>query len=918
MVMHLTLQQETRGVDFSGYQALPVLWQGLVEDYSHGLSFGIAGDSAEDYVSEAQAMISMPFELAQNILPISARPQSSNFQWRRARYAKIHDGNLQGRTWLTQGGSIEQLGGGMARVTLNLKSAMAWIKSYPSRNKTDGKDLVGTRTQLLQQVTASLSAGVPADGEPFKGLPIMPLDPNWAPYYNAAGGGYQAASQIDDKSILTIPAPYPLSIEDSLYEIMKGWNSGLGSYGLTLWEDTQAPAPMWHWAIWKRQPSSRMLTWAEIALYDLEFSNEFTDVLTYNEDNQLEHRYLGGATIANPNHNGAWLGVEFQGFTKAHPEKDAGKGVLPGGRPSRPNIGTIGNGKGGGLFGGGGGGFGGGRGSIGGGIGGGGGGFGGGGGSWANPGVDGNTVFPTPGGGFVSPGGGDVDIPVDNRNLMLLVNAGSGGAGYDIKIPFRQVLRENEPVPTHVFGCRIDGNDWGRFTITPAMVELDLNASIPKDGEDHTIEFFPDDGQYSPGWFCRFGYGGATGENKWLKMVMAMGSGCYTSPTGNAMAHNYQFNNCLELTSVANPDKLAVVTEVIPTNFHFKRFSRLPKIEAIPEDGVNMSQWKGKLPDKWKMYEIDYCPKVKTTPKQQEMPGITLIGDQAFSRWVNESRDCQIGALPIFEEAKSVGHSFMRGVNWNGKSIQLDRSIRNILPKAVTAGEYFMASLNGYNPTGTGSDSEYPFGFVPSSKSTLTNAYWPLLPAMESVGNWFLRCTYAYGRAGDTGEVVIDDMPKWKIKSMVSYWFFECFRQTAGIKETMKEAQLPNLLPISSTLAYRGMYGDVGTIIFYNPEVFPWTQANKPSTISELYRAGQYNGSKDKTTPKTNYIFLETESRTIMAGKTATYRGSGFANNGYTGASGQRVSFTDGREAIEGQDNLPTKSAFNGGFYNAS
>lgn len=919
MVMHITLLQETRGTDIRNQlnTPLPVLWQSLVEDYNHELSFGINGDSSDGYVSEAQVQFTMPFEMAKNLLPISSRPQRPQYYWRRARYARIHDDVQPWRTWLIEGGSINRIEAEQASVTLNLKSPMAWIHKYPSRNGTNGKDLVGTKSQILQRLLASLSYDVPTDGEPFKMLPIRPFEPTVNQSYLIPGGVRPLS--VDNGQIITVPAPDPLSIEEALYTVMSGWGSGLAGYGLTLVE-SRSTAPLWNWVIWKREPSKQMMTWAELALYDIEFSNEYTDVLTYNEDNQLEHRYMGGSSIANLEHNGAWLGVEFNGFKKVDPN-----GTLPTRPPSKPPI----HFDGGGDYGWGGGG------GIGGGI---------GGGGWGNPGVDGNTVFPTPDGGYISPGGGVVPDDVDARSLTLLVNVGTEGAdeqGFkQISIPVQSPMPNGEAVPTHSWKITADG---GRAVDIVSVPPTDDSVKIyvPADGQDHILAITPSDGNFgAKGWACRFGNGPLLAPvNSWLRMILAMGQGCFLSPSGKAMGHGWQFRNMNQLVSIVNADSVAVPTDTAPpAGFHYMRFSGCINLELLPEDAIDTSAFKGALPNDWRGNEIDNCPKVKATPVQQQMPGITSIGHRAFSKWVNASPKCKIGALPTFENATTVGDDFMMGIGTGCEDITMDPSIRKILPKAVSVGNNFMHGLNGRVSTTT------------TVRSNLAAAYLPLLPSLKKIGHLFLGYMYNSTKAqpGLIGGVPIDDMPSWKIDGWTypnlsedykDNAMYSTFSNSTGFEETMRETQLPNLPGTMAHAWFGDMYRGGKSIRYFNPEVFVSKEIPTADSLFEYYNYDKIiSGYRNRMYQEAMHpqaargqFFMETVSRDLpgkkenivaLPGQSSGFRQYGFAYNGLDGSPGQRMGYTDGTEAIENQNGLAISVFFSyngrkegGGFY---
>lgn len=939
-IMHLSLIQETRGTSFAepATSSLPILGQYLAEDYTHELSFGYSGDSSANPISEAQASFRMPFPTAQAILPISRMPQIALPSENRARYLRVHDGYMPARDWLLEGGEISGIGGGMATVTLNLKDPLAWVRKYPTRNGTDGKDLVGTRTQLLQYLTASLSDTVPADGENFKKLPIKAFDPAWKPTAVQATAGYVSGSLVDTGEIITIPAPDPLSIEDSLYSVMAGWSSGLGTYGLTVVQELDAMGnPGWRWVLWKNVVVPKVLTWELMNLSSIEFSNEFTDSMVYDDNNRLEHRYLGGATIANPNLNGAWLGVDFQSYSKADPN-----GTLP--MPtSRPSTGFQGGGFGGGGFGGGSG-FGGGGGSLGGngstGA------IGSGanlGGSWAAPGVGGNSIFPVQGGGYLSPGGTAVPVPIDGRNLLLLIKAFPASATpTPVQIPTSAVMPGGDTTPAHVWRISVDGVF--SKTVTVAATATSIIQDVPADNQEHVIEIVPGDLSYSPGWACRFGNGIATASNAFIKQVLAMGPGCYISPSGKPMSEQYRFIGFSELVSVSDPiSKIAAPSSGIGTNYHKLKFVNCPKLEVAPEDAIDVSKLEGALPDGWREQEFTACPKLNRIPKLQEMPGITSIGNGALRLWCRRSADVRFGKIPTFENVTTVGNDFMLAIGWGLKEISLDPSIRNILPKAHTVGDNFMRSLSGYNYTGNASDPDV--GVLPTYKAKIDRAYMPLLPSLKTIGRNFLERTWSYGQPANGTEIVIDDMPAWPIESMpiATFAMLGIFSSTTGILETMQETQLPNLPANLAAAWHVATYEDAKSLKFFNPEVFvsktiptaaelfSYAGTTVPARITNGYRARQYKGATAPVGDVAKHYFMETVSRDIpgkdpnvvpLPGGASGFRGLGFAFNGFDGST-KRMGYVDGTDAVENENGLAISVflSFNGrktsgGFYN--
>ena len=903
MVMHVTLTQETRGVSFgpNGTQ-LPVLWQGLAEDYNQDLSFGFSGDGPEEPADTAQVAVRMPFPLAQNIVPISSKPQQRTPAYQRARYVQIHDGPLLVKTWLIEGALIEQIGAQMAMVTMSLKGASAWVYKYPSRNGTDMKDLTGTRSEILTRLTLSVSNQVPSDGEPFKSLPILPFDPAWTPSEEQRARGYLKGSEVETGEIITVPSPDPLSITESLTTALAGWGSGLQQIGLTLIEEHgyDGSAPFWRWVLWKRVLAERMLTWDEMALYSIETSNEFTDAMSYNEDNPQEHRYLGGSTIANPDLDGAWLGVEFNGYTKSDPA-----GTLP--SPSKPPNLSYGGGitaGGGWAPGGGTGGFSGGGGT--------------GGGSWQNPSVGGNTVFPTPDGGFVGPDGSYVDAPdgptVDLRGITLVVKAYSNTA---ITIPTRATMPAGETFEMN-WSIYLDGVFLRDQTIPQETTGI--TVKVPFDQQDHIIEIRPKSGEYTTGWACRLG-GNSRAQTigPSLRMILAMGYGTYFTPAGTPMSHALQWASCSELTSVADPD-ISPAGATMPLLYNQERWYNCPKLEAGPADGVDFSQYPGHMSNNFRAGEFSNCIEMKAHPKLAELEKATSAGSGFLEGWLYKCTNVKLGPMLILPEVTSVGDNFLFNYACGVMDFTTDQTIRHVLPKAKTIGNYFLGSFGGGTSRAGGGAGLEIRGVRCAS------AYIPLLPSADSIGSHFMSETYMYVKAG-VQPVVIDRMPAWPVRSIGPSFMANTFACNNAINENMIETELPNLTsdPVSwmfqtyASMAFNESTGAKGNGIglrFLNPEVYP-----KPGALATApanYRRGTYAAAMDIGMPKTDYRFMETKTRgATKPGETVNrvYRGTGFANNGYSGNAGERVSYTDGVQALVGQNGLkapPNSNAFYG------
>lgn len=913
MVMIVTLLQENRGTDF-GYSStpLPILWQAMAEDWTADPSFGYSGEPVENPADVAQVRFRMPFEAAKNLLPLSAAPQSGVYYQKRARYAQIQNGLQKRKTWLIQTGIIDRIDAGMADVTLRLESPLAWISKYPSRNNTSGQDLVGSRTDLLHYLTLPLSTTPPEDGEPFKALPIRAFSKDFNPSEELRELGYVRGSEVDSGASLTVPAPDPLPVEEVLQTVMSGWGSGLGTYGLTAIEETAVGGPpMWRFVLWKRVIAPRKLSYADLMLYSLEFTNEFTDRMIYDDNNRLEHRYLGGHTIKNPALNGAWLGIETESYSKADPN-----GTLPLPGPGKPNF-DLGGDIGGGGFGGG---FG-------------GGGFGPGGsfpdGGFSGPGIGGNSLIPVEGGGYITPGGATPPVEVDTRALVLQVKI--VGNGNSIRIPTYSSMPAAEPtVPIHNWKVFIDDVFHQDISIDTSEDGYLLTSSKLADGQEHIIKIVPTDGKYSPGWCCRFGNGPLTVSNNWLLRVLAMGTGAYTSPGGHAMPHAFQFNGMSRLISVAAPDQLAKVSDQIPSNFHYRRFSLNLELTDAPVDGIDMSEWTGKLPDRWKNQEFNGCPKLKTIPPQQPMPKVTGIGNMAYARWLNLCPNAILPALPTFESVTTVGDSALRGMAWGSKDSTPDRSIRNIFPKATKIGFFFMQGLNGYGNGEGSASTDWP-EYVPAQQTILRAAYWPLLPSVREIGDGAFESSYAYTRMGADGPAKIDDMPTFPNLERVlpsarngnRAWIFRStFSYSNAIVETMRESVMPKLRSVDGI--FGGFYGglNVGSLRFYNPEVFPfgigtWPQNSAGTGIMQDYRYFMYSSSLSPAVQKSHFNIIETTSKSMTA-KPASYRAGNWRNNGYTGDSGSRIGYTDGSDVIMGQNGIPTPSGdpiFSPGFY---
>lgn len=877
--MLITLMQENRGINFSAFgkpHELPVLGQYRAEDFNADLGYGFSGGT-EAEVAVAQVKIRVPFEVAHNTLPLSTFPQMESYYQHRARYASIQSTFYLRKTWLIEGGIIEQIGADMATVTLNLKEPEAWVAKYPSRANTDGKDLVGTRSQLLKRLTESLSMNVPTDGEPFKKLPILPYDPNWKPSAEEEAEGYVQGSTVDDGRILTIPSPDPLSIDGALNEVMANWPDGIGNYGLKLLEDTSYAAPTWRWVLWKHLPEVSYITKADLELFSVEFSNEFTDAMVYNSDNPLEHRYMGGKTIANPGHNGAWLGVDFQSYSKTDP-----RGSLPRGSRS-PNIRRDFN-----------------RGNR----------------FPFTRNERGNRVFFTDEGVY-SGDGQPMETALTPGSLAMIAREPFG-------IMFTGKLPPEEPDFNIVLEVFVDGKKTGQIINSAHPNGSIFDVKIKSSFTGHLVEVKPLGDKFVQGWASRFELPAAS---KFEGEVIALPLESYRAPSGKTLSLEGQFEGNTKLYSVASAEGVIVAVAADEPGYRgisgycARRFYGCTKLISAPEEAISFPEYTGDLLRDFKEQEY-YDVLLSYIPKWNNLPKVRSLGDDFGKDWfMNDNVEQHLNEewipaitsgippLPAFEGVVEVGDNIMQSFIDADGYLQHDESVRYIFPNLEVTGDNFLAN------------------FCSAKMHDMDALYIPLLPSLREVrqdGSGRFMASWAANvnpRPDGSFIDVIDDMPNWVGVENRGGWFWLRFcSKNYAIDRTIKESKLrwtedwadnQNQFKIISTPAgyLQQMYAFPDTRRGNIRTILPESQ-NLPLVISSTeyreiylthYRDRMYKNALAEDAPRENLTFVENFEVDGWWESLDTRNGT-FDGNGFDGTPGNSVFFLNGNEVLAKED----------------
>lgn len=869
MVTHVTLIQETRGTDFvNATGEAPVLGQYIATDYNSSLSFGLSGDAGEegDEISWAEVVFRMPFPMAQKVLPRSERPQERVYFWQVARYAQIHIGYTNPKTWLIEGAIIEEIGADLAKVTLRLEDPLAWVSKYPTLVSNSLANLSGNRNALLESLTTPLSdRAVDLEGT-GKALPIIKYDASWVPSADLITKGYVSGNAVALPDTISIANPYPLAVTEAITTVLSGWSDGLGTYGLTVIEVSDTRGPYWRWVLWKHKIAEQMYTLAELNLQRIETNSKFTDVLTYDEDNQQDHRYLGGPrTLANPYLNGAWLGVEFKSFKKPSPDAP-----LPPGKPPTyiennfGNVGTWGPGSGTGA-------------------------------SGIGPGptaIEGNTVIPTPD-GLVTPGGLTFNDTIDPRDVSFLVNT-ADRTYFDI--PFTAAQQGHVVANVDIF---VDGQLRETFSLTAAI--LGKRVTLPGDNADHVITLKPAGGNYAMGWCYKVGYYSQTTTPRTdIKQILALGKENYRTNTGLPMNLANQWYRCTELTRVANPDSYFDSVQP-PGNFEYYRFGHCVKLEVGPEPAGSFTFFTGTIPANFRNLTYQNCVSLKKLPNIMPWLEATAIGNNYYAQWCQNANQVRFPqAFQLHQKVKTVGDNFFYQMFELGSSgeIAQDRtppeSLRDLLPEVETIGNNFMAFFkNG----------------ISGRDHVAERIVFPLMPKVKTIGN---RAFYFYGsrsKNSTVGGVAIDDMPSWPLLETVGGEFMYSFASDSDVKVTMRESILASL----TTFGIRFMgnaYSGCQSVVSYLPEQFPPNFVG--TTLPDGYRSQCYAFSISPTLQSNpSFEFIETSTKNMTKG--ATYRDRCFRGNGYSGGvptttnpKNQRVRYSDGIEVVMGVNGIPS------------
>jgi hypothetical protein len=243
-------------------------------------------------------------------------PTSTSSPERRARYFTIRKESGVTVTYKIDDTTYNAITPNISEVTVTGSDPRTWGDQIPGSFSVFPGDWTGTRSELLEQLTARLSNSVVDGKSDASMLPIIALDKDWEPSDELKKIGVVRASSVDPGGNISIARTDPLPPAKGIEDVLAEWPD-VELYPVPDHGHDGTESPYWRWAVRKRIVSDHCFSPKEgsLEISSIKATNTFTEALAYTNDKQSEWSYADVGGMVNLGLTGPWMAVKATGHS---------------------------------------------------------------------------------------------------------------------------------------------------------------------------------------------------------------------------------------------------------------------------------------------------------------------------------------------------------------------------------------------------------------------------------------------------------------------------------------------------------------------------------------------------------------------------------------------------------------------------
>lgn len=263
------------------------------------------------------ATFTAPTSWVNTVLLPGRNPMGTIAPDRRARYFTIRKENGQITTMLIENYTIKKVSETDSKVEIVGADPRVLASRIPTTDALHTPtEWTGTRSELMRQVTDRLSNARIANKLPYSWVPITTLDYYWTPTDEQKRQGFVKLGESDPGGNITVAAPDPLPVDETLEDILAEWSDS-ELYPLETPGADATASPWWRWVIRKRVHSDYVFSEynGTLVVNSIKGSNTYTETMAYQSDSKREFSFGNGHTPSNENLRGMWMAVKAEGHS---------------------------------------------------------------------------------------------------------------------------------------------------------------------------------------------------------------------------------------------------------------------------------------------------------------------------------------------------------------------------------------------------------------------------------------------------------------------------------------------------------------------------------------------------------------------------------------------------------------------------